>query len=261
MNPPNKKLPKTPPFVFDNAPAVSEPVSRPGELHRIPPRNNGYPSERGLLSVAIFLISALSMGIALLGGAWIGYRVLENGIGSYPVDVLLGGIAAASLAYGIGWVVGLFGIRMLGNFILPIAMKIYAVVVLLGLSVLQIAIIAKLFKQAYSTEKFIFYIILYGAGMVALIGIHLLIEEHSLVLFSFPVLIISLAHLYLIVFHYIFIPSDKVHYEYLWGDAIFFLITSIVGVLMLAHLGVLSAFRETISNSFNENTTRLVPPE
>ncbi|RJP49964.1 MAG: hypothetical protein C4583_11490 [Anaerolineaceae bacterium] len=261
MNPQNKKFPKTPPFVFDNSPAVNEPASQPESLRRTPARSNGYPSERGLLSVAIFLISALSMGIALLGGAWIGYRVLENGVGSYPVDVLLGGIVATGLAYGVGWVVGLFGIRMLGNFILPIAMKIYAVIILLGLAVLQIAIISRLFKQAYSTEKFIFYIILYGVGLVALIGIHLLIEEHSLVLFSFPVLIISLAHLYLIVFHYIFIPSDKVQYQYLWGDAIFFLITSIVGVLMLAHLGVLTAFRETISNSFNENTTRLVPPE
>lgn len=260
MNPPNKKFPKTPPFIFDNSPAVNEPASQPRHPSKMPARNNGYPSERGLLNVAIFLISSLSMGIALLGGAWIGYGVLENGVSSYPVDVLLGGIVAAGLAYGVGWVVGLFGIRMLGNFILPIAMKAYAWVVLAGLAILQIAIISKLFKQVYSTERFIFYLILYVATLVALIGIHLLIEDHNLVLFSFPILIISLTHLYLIVFHYIFVPKEKVNYDYLWGDAIFFLITSIVGVLMLAHLGVLSAFRETISNTFNENTNHLVPP-
>ncbi len=213
-----------------------------------------------MLSVAIFLISSLSMGIALAGGAWVGYGVLQNGIGGYHVDELLGGIVAAGLAYAVGWVVGLFGIRMLGNFILPIAMRVYAWVVLGGLALLQMAIISKLFKQVYSTEKFIYYLILFGVGLVALIGIHLLIEDHSMVPFSFPILIISLSHLYLIVFHYIFVPSENVKYEYLWGDGIFFLITAIVGVLMLAHLGVLSGFRDTISNAFSEKTNRFVPP-
>lgn len=261
MPPPNNKFPKTPPFVYDNSSgqAMNEPVRQPVLPPKPPVGNNGYPSERGMLNVAIFLISALSMGIALLGGAWVGYNILQNGLSDYPVGELFAGIAAAGLAYGVGWIVGLFGVRMLGNFLLPITMKIYAWVVLAGISVLQIAIISKLFKQAYTTEKFIFYVILFGAGLAALIGIHLLIEEHSLVPFSFPILIISLSHLYLIVFHYIFIPSESVKYEYLWGDAIFFLITALVGVLMLAHLGVLEGFRNSIGETFSENTTRLVP--
>lgn len=262
MNPPNNNHHQTPPFIFDDAPppAMNGPAGQPRPLPKPPPQNNGYPSERGMLSVAIFLISSLSMGIALAGGAWVGYRILQNGLADYEIGGLFAGIAAAGLAYGVGWVVGLFGIRMLGNFILPFAMKAYAWITLIGLAVLQMAIISKLFKQVYSTERFIFYVILFGAGLAALIGIHLLIEDHSLVLFSFPILIISLSHLYLIVFHYIFIPSENVKYEYLWGDAIFFFITAIVGVLMLAHLGVLSGFRDTISNSFSENTNRFVPP-
>lgn len=262
MNSSNKKYPKTFPFRFDNDPsqAANEPPSQPNHSnnHR---SNNGYPSERGMLNVAMFLISALSMGIALLGGAWIGYSILQNGLADYPVGELFAGIIAAGLAYGVGWVVGLFGIRMLGNFLLPITMKIYAWVVLAGLSILQIAIISKLFNQKYTPEKFIFYIILFGAGLVALVGIHLLIEDHKLVPFSFPILIISLSHLYLIVFHYIFIPSEKVKYEMLWGDAIFFVVTSLVGVLMLAHLGVLEGFRKSIGETFSQNTIRLVPPE
>lgn len=262
MDPQNKKLPQTFPFVFDNAPppAVEEPASQPRPRSGNHHQNNGYPSERGMLNVAIFLISALSMGMALLGGAWVGYNVLQNGLVNFQFDQLLGGIVAAGLSYAVGWVVGLFGVRMLGNFILPYAMKTYAWITLLGLAVLQIAIISKLFKQVYSPERFIYYLVLYAAGLAALIGIHLLIEEHSLVPFSFPILIISLSHLYLIVFHYIFVPSENVKYEYLWGDAIFFLITVIVSVLMLAHLGVLSGFRDTISNAFNENTNRFVPP-
>jgi hypothetical protein len=260
MNPQNKDFPKTPPFVFNDAPVegTNEPASQPVTHPKTPTQNNGYPSNRGMLNVAILLISSLSMGIALIGGAWIGYGVLHNGIGDQPG--LFARIIVAGLAYGVGWSVGLFGIRMLGNLILPLAMKAYAWIILGGLAILQIAIISKLFKQLYTPEKFVYYVILFGAGLVALVGLHLILEDHSLVPFSFPILIISLSHLYLIVFHYIFVPSEKVKYEFLWGDAIFFLITAIVGVLMLAHLGILSVFRKSIAQTFSENTDRLVPP-
>jgi len=204
------------------------------------------------------LISSLSLGIALTSGAWIGYGVLRDGISPQPG--LFARVAAAGLAYMVGWVVGLFGMRKLGNLILPLVIRTYAWLILGGIAILQIAIISKLFKQAYSLEKFIAYVIIFGAGLVALIGIHLLIEKHNFVPFSFPILIISLAHLYLIVFHYVFVPPDKVEYKCLWGDITFFLITSIVGTLMLAHLGILSAFRNRIDRKFGENTDQFVPP-
>jgi hypothetical protein len=262
MSVPGDNQHKTPPFVFDNDVnrATNEPASRSRPLPNNHQQQSGYPSNRGMLSVVIFLISALSMGIGLAAGAWVGFRILQNGISDIPAGELFAGIAAAGLAYGVGWIVGLFGIRMLANFILPYAMAAYAWVTLIGLSVLQIAIISKLFNQAYNTEKFIFYVILFGAGIVALIGIHLLIEDHNLMPFSLPILIISLCHLYLIVFHYVFMPSENVtSYGYLWGDTVFFLVTAIVGVLMLAHLGVLSGFRSNIDRAF-ENTKPLVPP-
>ena len=261
MKAPNEDLPKTPPFIFDGssgARASQEPASRPAPSRVSAVRGNGQPSERGMLNVAIFLISSLSMGIALSGGAWIGYGVLQNGSGNQPG--LFARIAAAGLAYGVGWVVGLFGIRKLGNFILPLMIKIYAWVVMVGLSTLQIAIITKLFKQIYTPEKFFYYLVLFGAGILALIGLHLILENHNLVPFSFPLLVISLAHLYFIVFHYVFFPPEKVEYQYLWGDAIFFVITSIVGALMLAHFGMLSRIRDGIDRTFRENTDHFVPP-
>jgi hypothetical protein len=262
MNSSNKKYPKTFPFKFDNDPsqAANEPPSQPNHSNNHH-QSNGYPSERGMLNVAMFLIGTMAMGSGLTAGAWVGYRILVMGLANVPLVELIAGTFAAGLAYVVGWVVGLFGIRVMGNFILPFIMKAFAWLTLAGLSVLQIAIIVKLFNQNYNIEKFILYVTMFSAGLIALIGIHLLIEDHSLALFSFPILIISLTHLFVIVLHYAFIRLPQEKYIFLWGDAIFFFITSLVGVLMLAHLGVLEGFRKSIGETFSQNTIRLVPPE
>ena len=253
-------LPKVPPFVIKgtSGKATQEPASQPRPANRPPARKNGQLSERGMLSVLILLITAISLGIAMAGGAWIGFGVLQGGIANQTG--LIAKIIATGLAYAVGWVVGLFGIRMLGNLILPFFIKAYNWITLVGVCVLQIAIISKLFKQAYSIEKFGMYVIMFGTGLLALIGLHLLIENQNMVPFSFPMLAISLAHLYLIVFHYVFVPSNNVRYEYLWGDAIFFIITAAVSILMLAHLGILAGIRDSIDRAFQDKTNRFVPP-
>lgn len=220
-----------------------------------------HPSNKGMMSVAVFLISSLSMGIGLLGGGWLGLGVLLNGVDDF--GALLAGLLAAGLAYGVGWGIGLFGVRMLGNMILPIAMKAYAWIILAGLAALQIAIIARLFEQGYTPLKFLKYVILFCAGLAALIGVHLIVEDHDLVPFSFPILIISLFHLYFIVFHYIFIANTNgkaFQSGYVIGDALFFLLTSILGALMLAHLGLLSNVRIALDRFFKEKAAQFVPP-
>ncbi len=209
------------------------------------------------MSAAILLISSLSLGIALMSGAWIGIGILQDGLSEQ--EGLVARITATGLSYLVGWLVGLFGIRKLNTRILPDVIRVYAWLTLTGICVMQIAILSKLFKQQYDPVKFILYLILFSAGMFALIGLHLLIEGHNLIPFSFPILLISLSHLYLIVFHYVFIPGEIVDYDYLWGDAIFFAVTAVVGALMLAHLGMLSSFRNRIEK-ISENTDKFVPP-
>lgn len=262
MNNPNDEFPKTPPFVFRDSNDQAAGHSDAQHNHR--PRMSGrpiHPSNKGMMNVAVFLISSLSMGIGLLGGGWIGLSVLLNGV--EDLGALFAGLLAAGLAYGVGWGIGLFGVRMLGNMILPIAMKAYAWIILIGLAALQIAIISRLFEQGYTPLKFMKYVILFCAGLIALVGVHLIIEDHDLVPFSFPILIISLFHLYFIVFHYIFYPNaqnDKFNYGYVVGDATFFLFTSSLGALMLAHLGLLSSIRTAIDKFFKEKAASFVPP-
>lgn len=77
-------------------------------------RNDG-PSQRGMLSVLVLIISFFSLGIAMLGGAWVAGDILVNG-----------------LAYIVGWVVSLFGSRILGNLVLPTFIKICSYITLAG---------------------------------------------------------------------------------------------------------------------------------
>ena len=258
----NNNLPKVPPFVIKgtSGKVTQEPASQPRPVTNAPvSRRNGQPSERGMLNVAILLISAISMGIAMMGGAWIAFGVLTEGLAASQ-EHMFPKIIAAGLAYLVGWIVSLFGVRTLGNVLLTYFIKTYAWITLAGICVLQAAIISKLFRQAYSTEKFIAYLAMFGAGLIALVGLHLIVERHNLVPFSFPILFFSLAHLYLIVFHYIFVPEEQVKYEFLWGDVIFFFATTAVSVLMLAHFGMLNGLRNRIDAAFFSNGQHFVPP-
>ena len=251
---PKEEFPKVPPFhIVDASGKKVEPSNGEHPSPKPPVQENGYPSERGMLNLVMMLISSVSLGIAILSGAWFAYGILEgNKEGIFSKIVVVG------LAYFVGWLVGVFGIRALGNFVLPYIIKIFAWIVLSGVVILQIIIISKLFRQEYQIENFVKYLLIFCAGMIALIGLHLILEEHRLGLFAIPILLTSLAHLYFIVFHYIFLP---VKYEYIWGDVIFFFITITVSILMLAHFGILNGFRSFMDRRFSPKDNPFVPPD
>ena len=260
-----KDFPKVPPFIIEGTSgnAVQEPATLPRSVDR-PPMNmnmkrNGRLSQRGMLSVMSLLISLLSLGLSMIGGAWVGLGVLTDGLGNQVG--MLTKVTVVGLAFGIGWISSLFGIRILGNLILPIFIKAYAWITLVGICVLQIAIISKLFNHAYDFTKFNLYLLMIGSALLALIGLHLIIEKHNLIPFSFPILAISLSHLILIVFHYVFVPLEPDKYRYIWGDAVFFLFTAVVSILMLAHFGLLNRLRKRIDRIFNVRRAHFVPPD
>lgn len=216
-------------------------------------------SSRGLLSLTMLLISMVSLSIALFAGAVLALSVLLEGQDGR--EGLWYKIIAIGLAYLVGWIVALVAVRAFHNLVLPILINIYAWIVLLGISGLYIAIIGKLFRQAYSTESFVKYAAVMAGGLIALIGLHLLVENHRLRFFAVPLLVISLSHLYLIVFHYVFVPNDMVTYEKLWGDVAFFLGMALVSVLMLVHLGVMNGLRRWIDNLFDGRRENAEPPK
>jgi hypothetical protein len=140
--------------------------------------------------------------------------------------------------------------------ILPYAIQIYAWVVLGGILILQILIIYRLYQQEYLLWNYIRYLLLFGAGLIALVGLHVILEEHSLVPFGVIILLASLGHLYAFVYHYVFVA--EVAHERVWGDIIFFFVTTTVSILMLAHLGLLNGARRLIDRMFTPKNNHFV---
>jgi len=225
----------------------------------LPPQHGSDKVADALLRVVMLIISLVSLGIAMSSVAYVAiqFLVLDD---SKIRDNIFPIIIVIALAYAVGWLVALFGIRLYHNLVLPIAINVYAWVTLAGISFLYIEILNKLYKQLYHFENFAKYTILVWVTLAGLIGLHLLIEGHSLRLFSIPILLIALAHLYLIVYHYIF-AFDVTNYIYLIGDIIFFFGMTTIGILMLLHVGILSGARNAIDHLFekkpNENTEPL----
>lgn len=251
---PKNNLPKVPPFIIPGA--SNQPADEPApqsayvvQTPKPPSKKNQQVSEQGAICVIVLFVSILSFGTAMAGAAWVTFDVfdkgLENQVGIVPKIVAIG------LAFLIGWIVSIFSIRMLGHLTLPFVIKAFAWVTLAGICVLQIAIIQRLYEQSYSNFKFAIYLLMMGIGLLALIGFHLLVENHNLVPFAFPILIVSLFHLILIVIHYVFTQLEESKYAYFWSDATFFLFTTVLGVLMVSHLGMLNGARRFINRVFN----------
>lgn len=269
-------LPKVPPFIIKgtSGKAVQEPASQPRNDNRM----NKQTSQLGMFSSLILLISVISMGVAMLSGAWFAYSILgsepnsdesssiqntqpqENPLSDITDtgnDVLYK-VIVVGLAYIVGWIFSVFGVRVLGNLILPYVIRIYAWVVLIGILFLQVLIMSRLYQQEYLFSNYVKYLSVFGAGLIALVGLHLTLEKHSLIPFGVFILLTSLGHLYSIVYHYIFVP-DVIH-EMLWGDIIFFFVTTFVSILMLAHFGLLNGMRRLIDRIFNPKYNQFVPP-
>ncbi len=230
-----ENLPKTPPFV---PPTPTQPRN-----------NHNKPAEDGMLRVVTLLISLVSLAISLASGAVLAINVLITD-SSDKYDGIWSKLMVLGLAYMVGWTVGVYSIRGLNNLVLPILIQVYIWFCLAGISALYIAIIVKLFNQDWNNFSFAKYCLVMIAGLLAMIGLHLMLESHSLVIFAIPLLLICLIHLYLIVFHYVFFPATMVDYSKLWGDIVFFLGMAVVSILMLAHLGLLEPTRRRIGRMF-----------
>lgn len=218
-------------------------------------KNEKYESRLRVYSSLSLLISVASMGVALLSGAWFAYGIL----GPEPSDNVFYKVIIVGLTYLIGWVFSAFGIRILRNLLLPFVTEVYTWIAVGGIIILQILIMSKLYRQEYQFSNYFKYLLLFGAGMLALVGLHLILERHSLRPFGVLILLTSLGHLYSIVYHYIF--DGTVVYAKLWGDLIFFFVTFSVSLLMLAHFGLLNRMRRLIDRMFDPKTNKFVPRE
>lgn len=228
----------------------SSPNTTPRGPSSLQSRYGNRLSQRGMLSLLMFLASIGALSFALLGGAKLVYDIfgvgLENSLSTLPIKAFVVG-----LAYGVGWLTGMVAIRVYGNLVLPVIINILMWGCLIALCFLYILVLQRLYDQTYNLLRYWAYLTMIAAGLVALVGLHLIVEDHDLRPFSIPLLIITMIQLGLIVFRYVFTTADQ---TYLWKDLLFFLAMAAFGFLMLAHIGLLTPLRSQLTRYFDRNS-------
>jgi hypothetical protein len=109
-----------------------------------------------------------------------------------------------------------------------------------------------LYDQVYDLPHYWAYLMIIVAGLAAMVGLHLIIEDHDLRPFAVPLLIINLIQLGLIVFRYVFTAGANP--AYLLNDIFFFLAMSAFSIFMLVHIGLLAPLRTRLTNYFDKNS-------
>jgi hypothetical protein len=203
-----------------------------------------------MLSILMLLGSMGALGIAFLAGGWLVLDILGEGLvnslPTLPAKALVIGIA-----YLIGWVTAMVAIRVYGNLVLPFIIHYLIWGCLIGVCALYVLILQRMYDQTYTLLKFTAYLMIMASGLAALVGLHLIVEDHDLRPLSIPLLVISMIHLALIVFRYVFTQANQ---DYLFTDLIFFFMMASFGYLMLAHIGLLAPLRTQLTNYFDRNS-------
>lgn len=215
---------------------------------------DGNVSQRGLLSLAMLLFSVGGLSIALLAGAKLVFDIFAAGLLN-SLDGLLIKVIVIGLAYSVGWLTSMLAIRVYGNLVLPFIINLFIWGCLIGVCTLYLLILQRLYDQQYDLLHFIAYVLIMGAGLTAMVGLHLIIEGHNLRPLAIPLLIINLIQLGLIVLRYVFTPDAQGGYLIL--DVIFFAGMTAFSAFMLAHVGLLAPLRNWITNYFDRNSVAI----
>jgi hypothetical protein len=116
-------------------------------------------------------------------------------------------------------------------------------------------ILQRLYDQQYDFFRFTAYVAIMAAAGAAMIGLHLILEDHNLRPLSIPILIINFIQLGLIVLRYVFTPDANP--AYLVYDLIFFTGMAAFSLFMLAHIGLLAPVRRQLTNYFDKNSVAI----
>jgi hypothetical protein len=207
-------------------------------------------SERSFLSQSTMLAGFVSLTWALLGGAWLIWKVLENGLMN-NLEMALVAMIPIGLAYLAGWVFSIISIRAYNNLVFPLIIRYYAWFTLTGALVLYLKVIQKLFIQGYGFPNFLAYNFILSGVLLALFGLHLLPEEHDLRPFSIPIFLVGLFQLWAMISRYVFFPVNG-RGIFIFGDLFIFALMQTIAGLMMAHSGVFNPLRASIADFFRD---------
>ncbi len=236
-------------FIEDEASDVLQLPQK--QISKDVPRNVRRLSQRGMLSISMLALSMGALTIAMLGGARLVLDIFSVGLEG-SLDSIGTKAFVVGLAYLVGWLTAMVAIRVYGNLILPLLINLATWGCLVGVCVLYVLILQRLYTQGYDIAHYWAYIMIMGAGLGAMVGLHLIIEDHDLRPFSIPLLLINTIQLLLIIYRYVFNPPND--NSFLWNDLIFFFGMSAFSIFTLAHIGILEPLRMQLTSYFDRNS-------
>jgi hypothetical protein len=198
------------------------------------------------------LSSIGALTFALLGGSRLILDIFSIGLAN-SLNGLSTKAFVIGVAYIVGWLAAMVAIRVYSNLILPIIINFFIWGCLVGVCVLYLLVLQRLYMQSYDMLHYWAYLLIVAAGLFAMVGLHLVIEGHDLRPFSLPLLIIALIQLGLIVFRYVF--TENANPTFLWKDLLFFLGMAVFSFFVLAHVGLLRPLRMRLTGYFDRNST------
>jgi hypothetical protein len=231
-------------------PPFYKPASRSGRAI------SGEEKNRSGLSMLTMILGWVTLTVAMIGGGKLMLDILTDGL---EMSGWLAKVISLGLTFILGWVVSLVCIRVFGNLILPVVVKIYVFLVVGGILLLYGRVAQKLFFEAFNPLTHYFrYSIAIGLGFAVLIGLHLLLEDHDLRPFAMPILFGGVAHLSGMVIHYVFMNGKQID---IWGDVYFFALMMVLALLMLAHFGIFNLPRRIIKRLSDGHDQSLRPQQ
>lgn len=213
-------------------------------------QSHGNVSQRGLLSISMMMFSVGGLGIAMLAGSKLVFNIFDVGL-EQSLNGLFIKVIVVGLAYLVGWGAAILAIRVYGNLVLPVIINLFIWGMLIGVCILYLMILQRLYNQQYNLLRFTAYVAMMASAAAGMIGLHLILDGHDLRPFSIPILVIVFIQLGLIVFRYVFTPD--VNLAFLIFDLTFFIGMATFSMLMLAHIGLLGPVRRQITYYFDHN--------
>jgi len=208
---------------------------------------------RGQLSLFSMELALLTLGVASVGAAKLAWDVFSRD----TVTALGERFVFLAAAFLLGWVFCLVSIRVLGNLLLPVLLRFYALLVSGGILVVYARVAVKMFNNTYdpaSHRPLYIAILLIGFGVIAVIS--LLLDETDLRPLSIPLLAAAVVHIFAGVWYYIVLFNEP---HNTLDHLLFSVLMLTLAGLMLVHFGLLMPLRTFINTVFSRAENDLKP--
>lgn len=222
----------------------TEQRSVPPFIEEPPPAHQSNTPQ--FIRLVLMLVGFITLLISMLGAGKLLWEILNSGLPD--TDVLIAKLFWLVIPFTVGWIVSLINIRVLNNLLHPLMIRGFIWLILGGILSIYVRIIYKLYTQDFFAEQYLRYSLVFVAGFSALVGFHLLLEDHDLRPYSIPIALVTFIHLLTAVLHYVF--QDGSNLDFAIGDGIWLFSMVSICLLMALHLGILNPFRQTLDRLF-----------